>query len=104
MNEKWKCNAQSLKCMAYRSDGGFTEVHRMTGHNNFVSCVCVLPPSDSYPNGVIVTGSNDKNIHGYTLESATPVFKLTGHTGTGAEIYICSIYFPLSSILTFKNG
>ena len=36
----------------------------MTGHENFVSCVCVMPPDDKYPHGLILTGSNDHDILG----------------------------------------
>ena len=55
----------------------------MTGHENFVSCVCVMPPDDKYPHGLILTGSNDHDILAYTLDSPQPVFKLSGHTETG---------------------
>ena len=55
----------------------------MSGHTNFVSAVCVMPPEDKYPQGLIVTGSNDNNIFAYTLDSPQPVFKLTDHTDTG---------------------
>ena len=52
------------------------------GHNNFVSSVCVMPPDDKYPQGLIITGSHDNMIHAYTLDSLSPVFKLAGHSDT----------------------
>ena len=55
----------------------------MSGHSNFVSSVCCMPPDDKYPQGLIYTGSNDSTILAYTLESPQPVFKLTGHSSTG---------------------
>ncbi|XP_072173006.1 phospholipase A-2-activating protein-like [Diadema setosum] len=61
---------------------GFQEAHCMSGHQNFVSCVCVLPPSEKYTQGLIMTGSNDAKIHAYTLESPMPVYKLEGHKNT----------------------
>ncbi|XP_041475058.1 phospholipase A-2-activating protein-like [Lytechinus variegatus] len=61
------------------SEPGYDEAHCMSGHQNFVSCVCVLPPSEKYAQGLIVTGSNDNKIHAYTLESPLPVYVLTGH-------------------------
>lgn len=51
----------------------------MSGHQNFVSCLCVLPPNEKYAQGLVVTGSNDYKIHAYTLESPLPVYVLTGH-------------------------
>lgn len=55
----------------------------MTGHSNFVASVCCLPPDDKYPHGLIFTGSNDSTILAFTVESPQPIFKLTGHSGTG---------------------
>ncbi|KAL5022612.1 hypothetical protein ScPMuIL_001767 [Solemya velum] len=63
-------------------DPGFHEGHLMRGHSNFISSVCVLPPDDQYPHGIILTGSNDSTILAYTLSSPEPAFKLTGHTNT----------------------
>ncbi|XP_071952361.1 phospholipase A-2-activating protein-like [Antedon mediterranea] len=54
----------------------------MRGHENFVSSLCVLPPSDKYPTGLIMTGSNDYNINAYTLDSVLPVYTLKGHVNT----------------------
>lgn len=64
-------------------DVGFSESHTMSGHSNFVVAVCVMPPDERYPHGLIMTGSNDNNIHAYSLESPQPQFKLEGHTNTG---------------------
>ena len=55
----------------------------MSGHSNFVACVCVTPPSETYPQGLILTGSLDNSIHAYTLTSPQPVYKLLGHEDTG---------------------
>lgn len=55
----------------------------MSGHENFISSVSTLPPSEKYPHGLVVTGGNDAKIHAYTLESPVPVYTLTGHAGTG---------------------
>ncbi|CAH1243636.1 PLAA [Branchiostoma lanceolatum] len=67
-------------------DNSFMEAHVMTGHSKFISSVCLLPPSDDYPHGMVVTGSNDHSIHIYSLESPEPVYKLTGHKNT-----VCSL-------------
>ncbi|XP_062985272.1 phospholipase A-2-activating protein [Elgaria multicarinata webbii] len=65
---------------------GFTEMHCMSGHSNFVSCVCVIPPSDLYPRGLIATGGNDNNICIFALDSSAPLYVLKGHKNT-----VCSL-------------
>uniref|UniRef100_A0A4W3HKP2 Phospholipase A-2-activating protein n=1 Tax=Callorhinchus milii TaxID=7868 RepID=A0A4W3HKP2_CALMI len=61
-------------------------MHCMNGHSNFVSCVCVIAPNDTYPRGQIVTGGNDNNICVFTLDSQTPLYILEGHKNT-----VCSL-------------
>ncbi|XP_040337339.1 phospholipase A-2-activating protein isoform X3 [Leopardus geoffroyi] len=65
---------------------GFTEMHCMSGHSNFVSCVCIIPSSDMYPHGLIATGGNDHNICIFSLESPAPLYILKGHKNT-----VCSL-------------
>ncbi|XP_040273114.1 phospholipase A-2-activating protein isoform X2 [Bufo bufo] len=65
---------------------GFIELNRMKGHSNFVSCVCYIPPSDTYPRGLIATGGNDHNICVFSLNSADPLYILKGHKNT-----VCSL-------------
>jgi len=69
-----------------REGQGFHEGLLLGGHNGFVSAVCVLPPDEECPHGLIMTGSNDNVIHAYTLSSPEPVYKLTGHTGNGRSL------------------
>uniref|UniRef100_A0A8C0IFC0 Phospholipase A2 activating protein n=1 Tax=Bubo bubo TaxID=30461 RepID=A0A8C0IFC0_BUBBB len=64
---------------------GFTEMHCMSGHSNFVSCVCIIPPSDLYPRGLIATGGNDHNICIFTVDNPAPLYILKGHKNTGHE-------------------
>ncbi|KAJ0006564.1 hypothetical protein NQD34_013837 [Periophthalmus magnuspinnatus] len=63
-------------------DRGFTEMHCMSGHTNFVSCVCIIAPSDTYPRGLIATGGNDNNICVFTLDNPQPLYMLKGHKNT----------------------
>uniref|UniRef100_A0AAQ5ZE53 Phospholipase A2-activating protein n=1 Tax=Amphiprion ocellaris TaxID=80972 RepID=A0AAQ5ZE53_AMPOC len=63
-------------------DRGFTEMHCMSGHSNFVSCVCIIAPSETYPRGLIATGGNDNNICVFTLDQPQPLFTLKGHKNT----------------------
>uniref|UniRef100_A0A452HA80 Phospholipase A-2-activating protein n=1 Tax=Gopherus agassizii TaxID=38772 RepID=A0A452HA80_9SAUR len=65
---------------------GFTEMHCMRGHSNFVSCVCIIPSSDIYPRGLIATGGNDHNICIFTLDNTAPLYVLKGHKNT-----VCSL-------------
>uniref|UniRef100_A0A493SSV5 Phospholipase A-2-activating protein n=2 Tax=Anas TaxID=8835 RepID=A0A493SSV5_ANAPP len=65
---------------------GFTEMHCMRGHSNFVSCVCIIPPSDLYPRGLIATGGNDHNICIFTVDSTAPLYVLKGHKNA-----VCSL-------------
>nr|XP_005294800.2 phospholipase A-2-activating protein [Chrysemys picta bellii] len=65
---------------------GFTEMHCMSGHSNFVSCVCIIPSNDIYPRGLIATGGNDHNICIFTLDNTAPLYVLKGHKNT-----VCSL-------------
>ncbi|XP_073492039.1 phospholipase A-2-activating protein [Aquarana catesbeiana] len=64
----------------------FVELHRMKGHSNFVSTVCFIPPSETYPRGLIATGGNDNNICVFSLDSESPLYVLKGHKNT-----VCSL-------------
>uniref|UniRef100_A0A669BZ62 Phospholipase A2-activating protein n=1 Tax=Oreochromis niloticus TaxID=8128 RepID=A0A669BZ62_ORENI len=66
------------------SDKGFTEMHCMSGHSNFVSCVCIIAPSETYPRGLVATGGNDNNICVFSLDRPQPIFTLKGHKNTVA--------------------
>ncbi|XP_069096867.1 phospholipase A-2-activating protein isoform X2 [Pleurodeles waltl] len=68
------------------ADRGFVEAHCMSGHSNFISSVCTIPPSDLYPRGLIATGGNDHNICVFTLDSPIALYTLKGHKNT-----VCSL-------------
>ncbi|KAG7330272.1 hypothetical protein KOW79_006494 [Hemibagrus wyckioides] len=61
---------------------GFTEMHCMNGHTNFVSSVCIISPNETYPRGLIATGGNDHNICVFSLDRPDPLFILKGHKNT----------------------
>ena len=63
-------------------DSGFSQMHYMSGHTNFVSCVCVIAPSKTYPRGLIATGGNDNNICVFSLDQSQPLFMLQDHKNT----------------------
>lgn len=54
----------------------------MKGHSNFVSSVCIIKPNESYPNGCIITGSNDSYIFIYNLGDLEPAHKIKAHENT----------------------
>lgn len=59
-----------------------------------MAAVCVLPPDESHPSGLIVTGSNDNTILMFVPGQLEAVCKLTGHTDTGLtfkSLYITCI-------------
>lgn len=71
----------------------------MSGHSNFVSCVCIIPSSDIYPHGLIATGGNDHNICIFSLESPMPLYTLKGHKDTGKyNLMFCFVF----SLKTFS--
>lgn len=70
-------------------NAGFTEAQTFKGHTNYVVSIGVLPKSSILPNGLIVTGGNDKLMCGFTPESPEPVFVETRHTNTGKK---CNLY------------
>lgn len=57
----------------------FQSVVTYKGHVNFVSSICWLPPCESHPDGLVITGSNDNSILGYNLQDGTPVVTIKGH-------------------------
>lgn len=65
---------------------GYCEAQTLTGHSNFVVCVCVLPPYDGQPLGLILTGSNDHCICAFAPDSSKPLYVLKGHTNA-----VCSL-------------
>ncbi|XP_058944914.2 phospholipase A-2-activating protein [Pocillopora verrucosa] len=65
---------------------GFEEGHVLSGHSNFISAVCTIPPTDKHPHGLVVTGGHDSVILVWTLDSLEPLHKLEGHSGA-----VCSL-------------
>lgn len=65
---------------------GFEEGHVLSGHSNFISAVCTIPPTDKFKQGLIVTGGHDNLILVWTLDTLEPVHRLEGHTGA-----VCSL-------------
>lgn len=64
----------------------FVDVVTYKGHRNFVSCVCWFPPCEAFPEGLVITGSNDNTILGYNLQDGIIQITLEGH-----ENAVCSV-------------
>ncbi|KAK7485283.1 hypothetical protein BaRGS_00023534 [Batillaria attramentaria] len=77
-------------------DVGFSEGQVLQGHSNFVAAVCVLPPDDNHPNGLVVTGSNDSTILMFEPGQLEAVHKLTGHSNTVCALAAGKFGFLLS--------
>lgn len=69
----------------FSENAGFTEVQSFKGHTNYVVSVTILKKSSILPNGLILTGGNDKLMCGFLPESPEPVFIETSHTNTGEK-------------------
>lgn len=67
----------------HRMNNGYCEAQTLMGHSNFIVCVCVLPPHDGHPLGLILTGSNDRCICAFAPDSSKPLYVLKGHTNAG---------------------
>lgn len=65
------------------SGHAYKEEHTFIGATKFIASLCALPVSTQYPDGLILAGSNDCAIYGFTLKSQYPVMKLLGHSNVG---------------------
>lgn len=52
-------------------------------HTNFVIATCYIPSNNQFPDGLIITGGNDKKICVYSAKLGTHLFTLEGHEQTG---------------------
>lgn len=73
----------SKSVVSFRFNSGYTEAATLRGHTSFVSCVCVLPPSKDFRDGLILTGGCDKKICVFQLNSFDPFLMLEDHKDNG---------------------
>lgn len=76
-------NTLSKFIISFRFNSGYTEAATLRGHTSFVSCVCVLPPSKDFREGLILTGGCDKKICVFQLNSFDPFMMLEDHKDNG---------------------
>ncbi|KOB74661.1 putative phospholipase A2, activating protein [Operophtera brumata] len=85
----------------------FVNVVTYKGHSNFVSCVCWLPPCERYPDGLVVTGSNDNTLLGYNLQDGSVQITLEGHENAvsswDSTAKVWNLNSPKSAPLTLKG-
>lgn len=75
----------------WTSDGsgtGWSTQITYEGHTTYVSCIAVMPPNDSYPDGLIYTGSNDSMIRAFVPHKASPDHILQGHSANVACLFV----------------
>lgn len=57
----------------------YEAVRVLRGHENYVVSVCTVEPSEKYPQGLIVTGSNDNYMCIYATDQEQPIHKIKAH-------------------------
>ncbi|GFQ78185.1 phospholipase A-2-activating protein [Trichonephila clavata] len=75
-----------VKLWVPSGDGCYRDEHVFIGAKKFIASLCALPVSTEYPEGLILAGSNDCAIYGFTLKSTEPIMKLLGHSDA-----VCSL-------------
>ncbi|KAF8784665.1 Phospholipase A-2-activating protein like [Argiope bruennichi] len=68
------------------SGSKYKDEYVFMGAKKYIGSLCALPESAQFPNGLILAGSHDCAIYGFTLSSKEPVMKLLGHSGA-----VCSL-------------
>ncbi|VDD74450.1 unnamed protein product [Mesocestoides corti] len=68
-------------------------------HENYVTTVIYAKPTEFFPRGLILTGSNDRLIRAFTDDQPEPIFILHGHTDTGTGATIWAVLFLPTSQL-----
>ena len=66
------------------------------GHNSYVSCLAVMPPNDTYTDGLIYTGSHDAIIRAYVPQSLEPDHVLQGHSANVSSLFVSKNHTLLS--------
>jgi len=74
--------SRDLSCRVWCKDEqstSFSQERIYYGHSRYVAAVASMPPSDKYPQGLIVTGGHDNIILVFDYNSTEPIYKLEGH-------------------------
>lgn len=73
----WQCNFNT-----------YTEARSFTYHKKYVNAIAVVYTLPQFPNGLILTGSNDKTVSIHDIETSELVGLLQEHNGA-----VCNLYF-----------
>lgn len=87
----WQCNFST-----------YTEARSYTYHKKYVNALAVVYTLPAYPNGLILTGSNDKTISLHCIETCKLVGILQEHEGAGNIIK--NLNFRIYSNLTVDSN
>jgi len=69
-------------------DNTYTLRKTFRGSLKYVSCVTSAEPSEEYPSGLVLTGSQDGMIRGYLPDVEEPLFQLEGHKENVTSLYL----------------
>ncbi len=58
------------------------------GHKSYVSCLAIMPPNETHPDGLIYTGSNDAMIRAYVPHNCSPDHVLQGHSANVSSLFV----------------
>lgn len=67
----------------YRTSNQYTQSQTITVHKKYVNAVVVVYTLTEYPNGLIITGSNDQTISVHDIESNADIAQFKEHDGAG---------------------
>ncbi|KAJ1550751.1 hypothetical protein HK096_005225, partial [Nowakowskiella sp. JEL0078] len=74
----------------------FTNGKKLVAHSNFVNSLFALGPTDTFPAGLLFSGSSDKSINVFDLglisQSDEPAYTLLGHLEN-----VCSLYAEIDN-------
>ncbi|CAL1287495.1 unnamed protein product [Larinioides sclopetarius] len=75
-----------VKLWVPEDENKYKDEYVFMGAKKFIGSLCALPESTQFPQGLILAGSHDCAIYGFTLTSKEPVMKLLGHSDA-----VCSL-------------
>ncbi|CAF3244551.1 unnamed protein product [Rotaria socialis] len=58
----------------------------LKNHTHYIIATCYIPPNSEFPDGLIVTGGNDKKICVYSAKQGIYLFTLEGHEQTVSSL------------------
>lgn len=74
------------KTFVFRFNTGFSEVMTYKDQKNFVMCVLYLEPTQEFPEGLVLTGGNDKVILVYKPGEPFASLTFQEHTNAGRRL------------------